>query len=173
MTETVGIKLATPADAQAVLKLLRQLSLESEAILVPHLDKLTVEQEEYSLCDICESTDSLILLAQYQDQPIGIVTIMGLADQPQVGELGVAVLKDFWQNGIGSLLVDEATYWFENYSTLEKLVLDVFSDNVPAIRLYQKYGFIKTGDATIEDQNKHPRSAILMEYRSSTDNKND
>ena len=95
MTETVGIKLATPADAQAILKLLRHLSLESEAILVPHLDTLTVEQEEYSLCDICESTDSLILLAQYQDQPIGIVTIMGLADQPQVGELGVAVLKDF------------------------------------------------------------------------------
>ena len=70
-------------------------------------------------------------------------------------------------------MVDEATYWFENYSTLEKLVLDVFSDNVPAIRLYQKYGFIKTGDATVEDQNKHPRSAILMEYCSSTDNKND
>lgn len=173
MTETVGIKLATPADAQAILDLLKQLSLESEAILVPHLDKLTVEQEEYSLYDINDSTDSLILLAQYRDQPIGIVTIMALADQPQVGELGVAVLKDFWQNGIGSLLVDEATYWFENYSTLEKLVLDVFSDNAPAIRLYQKYGFVKTGEAQVADQNNQSRAAVLMEYRSSTDEKND
>lgn len=52
MTETVGIKLATPDDAQAILNLLKQLSQESSAILVPHLDTLTVEQEAYSLYDI-------------------------------------------------------------------------------------------------------------------------
>ena len=59
MTETVGIKLATPDDAQAILNLLKQLSQESSAILVPHLDTLTVEQEAYSLYDINDSTDSL------------------------------------------------------------------------------------------------------------------
>ena len=100
MTETVGIKLATPDDAQAILNLLKQLSQESAAILVPHLDTLTVEQEAYSLYDINDSTDSLILLAQYRNHPIGIVTIMELADRPQVGELGVAVLKDFGETGL-------------------------------------------------------------------------
>ncbi|MFR0610341.1 GNAT family N-acetyltransferase [Limosilactobacillus mucosae] len=168
MTETVGIKLATPDDAQAILELLKQLSQESSTILVPHLDTLTAEQEAYSLYDINDSTDSLILLAQYQDQPIGIVTIMALADQPRVGELGVAVLKEFWQNGIGSLLVDEATYWFGNYSTLQKLVLDVFKDNVPAIRLYQKYGFVKTGETKVTDQKGQQRAAVLMEFQPAT-----
>ena len=57
MTETVGIKLATPDDAQAILNLLKQLSQESSAILVPHLDTLTVEQEAYSLYDINDSID--------------------------------------------------------------------------------------------------------------------
>lgn len=165
MTETVGIKLATPDDAQVILNLLKQLSQESSAILVPHLDTLTIEQEAYSLYDINDSTDSLILLAQYRNHPIGIVTIMELADRPQVGELGVAVLKDFWRNGIGSLLVDEATYWFANYSTLQKLVLDVFDDNVPAIKLYQKYGFVKTGEAKVTDQQGQQRAAVLMEFQ--------
>lgn len=107
----------------------------------------------------------MILLAQYRNHPIGIVTIMELADRPQVGELGVAVLKDFWRNGIGSLLVDEATYWFANYSTLQKLVLDVFDDNVPAIKLYQKYGFVKTGEAKVTDQQGQQRAAVLMEFQ--------
>lgn len=165
MADTVEIKLAAPADAAAVLALLKQLNIESAAILVPHLNDITVEQEAQSIDQINSSTDAIMLLAVYQDQPIGIVTIMNLPNRPQVGELGVAVLKDYWRNGIGSFLVDEAEYWFANYSSLNQLVLDVFEDNQAAIALYQKYGFVKTGKTKVQDQNGQLRDALLMEWQ--------
>lgn len=165
MAETVGVKLATPADAGAILALLKQLSKESEAILVPFLDRLTVEQEARTLQEIGESADALILLAELEGQLIGIVTIMCLADEPNVGELGVAVLKEYWHHGIGSLLVDEAVYWYANYSTLDRLVLDVFKDNQAAIVLYEKYGFVKTGETKVKDCHDQMRPAWLMEFK--------
>ena len=41
-----------------------------------------------------------------------------LDHQPTTGELGVVVRKKYWRNEIGRLLVDEAEYWFNTYSSL-------------------------------------------------------
>lgn len=79
--------------------------------------------------------------------------------QPTTGELGVVVRKKYWRNGIGRLLVDEAEYWFNTYSSLENLVLTVFEDNIPAIKLYQQLHFVATGK-TVEQG----RNVLQMQY---------
>lgn len=160
MATEVRIKLATPDDAAGVLNFLRQSATESNAILIPHLADVTPAQERRNIAMINSFDDCVIMLAMLGSQPIGIVTVMVLEDQPAAGELGVVVAKQYWRNGIGSLLVDEAEYWFQNYSSLQRLVLTVFAENIPAIRLYQKLGFQQTGD-----HQENQRKVLEMEYR--------
>lgn len=158
--DAVTIKLAGPEDAAKVLAFLRQTATESNAVQVPHLLDVSLEQEADNIKMINQFDDCVVMLAMLGDEPVGIVTVMMLADHPKVGELGVVVEKKYWRNGIGQLLVDEAEYWFENYSSLKKLVLSVFADNSPAIALYRKLHFEETGK-TVEDG----RPALVMEYQ--------
>ena len=158
--DAVTIKLAGPEDTAKVLAFLRQAATESNAVQVPHLLDVSLEQEAENIKTINQFDDCVVMLAMLGDEPVGIVTVMMLADHPEVGELGVVVEKKYWRNGIGQLLVDEAEYWFENYSSLKKLVLSVFADNSPAIALYKKLHFKETGTA-VEDG----RPALVMEYQ--------
>lgn len=158
--DQVTIKLATADDAPAVLAFLRQTAQESDAVLIPHLDEVTTDQERHNLATINQFADCVVMLAMLGDQPVGIVTVMVQADRPRAGELGVVVAKQYWHNGIGRLLVKEAEYWLENYSCLERLVLTVFKTNTPAIALYEHCRFVRTGVTTTEG-----RPALMMEYR--------
>lgn len=160
MTAEVKIKLATAADADNILNFLRKSATESDAILIPHLADVTLEQERRNIEMINAFDDCVIMLAMLGDQPVGIVTVMVLDKQPTIGELGVVVAKKYWHNGIGQLLVDEAEYWFENYSSLDGLVLTVFDTNVAAINLYQKLNFVETGR-----YEEDGRKIIQMEYQ--------
>lgn len=160
MAAQVEIKLATADDAPAVLDFLRQAAKGTDAVLIPHLDQVTVDQERQNIEMINRFDDCVVMLAMLGEQPIGIVTVMVLGDRPTAGELGVVVAKDYWHNGIGRLLVEEAEYWFENYSSLSSLVLSVFTTNKPAIALYKRCRFVQTGTTTEEG-----KPALLMEYR--------
>ncbi|EEW53766.1 GNAT family N-acetyltransferase [Limosilactobacillus antri] len=164
MADEVQIKLAAADDAANILAFLRKAATESDAVLIPHLADVTVEQERRNIEMINSFDDCVIMLAMLGGQPIGIVTVMVLEDQPGVGELGVVVAKPYWRNGIGQLLVDEAEYWFQNYSSLQQLVLTVFAENVPAIRLYQKLGFRQTGR-----HQAGQREVLEMEYQKRAD----
>lgn len=160
MADEVHIKLATADDAAKVLDFLRQAATESDAVLIPHLADVTAEQERRNIEMINSFDDCVIMLAMLGNQPIGIVTVMALEKQPNAGELGVVVAKPYWRNGIGQLLVGEAEYWFQNYSSLQRLVLTVFAENVPAIRLYQKLGFRQNGQ-----HRDGQRKVLEMEYQ--------
>ena len=93
------------------------------------------------------------------EEIVGMVTVMVLDHQPTTGELGVVVRKKYWRNGIGRLLVDEAEYWFNTYSSLENLILTVFEDNIPAINLYQQLHFV-----TIKKTVEQGRNVLQMQY---------
>ncbi|WP_251575217.1 GNAT family N-acetyltransferase [Limosilactobacillus agrestimuris] len=161
MADTVKIKLAEPKDASKVLSFLRQAATESDAVTIPHLERVTVKEEQENLQVINDSDDCVILLAILGEQIIGIVTVMRLAEKPEMGELGVIVAQKYWRQGIGQLLVDEAQYWYSNYSSLSGLVLDVFEDNLPAINLYRKMNFVVQKHVQIAG-----RPALLMTYYS-------
>lgn len=160
MTDEITIKLASSADAENVLRFLRATATESDAVLIPHLNDVSDQQEAENIDLINDFDDCIMLLAMRGDEIAGLVTVMVLAEKPTTGELGVVVRKKYWRNGIGQLLVDEAEYWFDNYSSLDNLVLSVFKSNIPAIKLYEKMGFVQT---SADDENG--RQALQMEYK--------
>nr|MBS0020962.1 GNAT family N-acetyltransferase [Gammaproteobacteria bacterium] len=61
-----------------------------------------------------------------------------------VGRLGMGVVSDHRRKGIGRRLMAECMVRAK-MRALEKLELEVFSDNAPAIELYGQFGFVREG----------------------------
>lgn len=65
-----------------------------------------------------------------------------------LGICRVAVHQDYFRMGIASALLDHVLSLFPD---ARKAVVSTGKKNLPAASLYLKHGFIKTGDAEIED----------------------
>jgi L-phenylalanine/L-methionine N-acetyltransferase len=61
------------------------------------------------------------------------------------GSIGMSVHDDFVGRGIGSALMVAALELADNWLGLRRIELTVYTDNVPAIRLYEKFGFVTEG----------------------------
>lgn len=56
------------------------------------------------------------------------------------GRLGMGVIRQFRRKGVGEALIREALNKVSHYG-IERIELEVFSNNIPAISLYKKYNF--------------------------------
>lgn len=61
-------------------------------------------------------------------------------------EIGIAILKEYQNIGIGSILFDEMIRLAKETKGIEQIELDVVSTNKRAKHLYIKKGFVKVGD---------------------------
>ncbi|WP_054657730.1 GNAT family N-acetyltransferase [Apilactobacillus ozensis] len=145
----VSNTLAKPNDAKNLIKLLKQLTKESDTFTVDRsLGQISEQDEARQIMLINQTRNNIILVAKLEDtthdvdELIGVVTIQQI-DDTKCGELGVAVLKDYWNQGVGSALVEESIDWGCDYSNLENFYLVVKKDNLAAIHLYEKIGFKK------------------------------
>ena len=85
MADQVEIKLATADDAPAVLDFLRQAATETDAVLIPHLDQVTVDQERQNIEMINRFDDCVVMLAMLGDQPWLLGEHKTLADAYFIG----------------------------------------------------------------------------------------
>ncbi|MHA8110761.1 GNAT family N-acetyltransferase [Lactobacillaceae bacterium Melli_B4] len=164
--ESVSIVLASGEDAASILELINQLITESDTFTIdPHLADLSVEQEQQQIMLINQTRSNVMLIAKFGDQVIGLVTVQQLADS-QMGELGVAVLKQFWNNGIGTALVDEALNWGATFSNLAQFVLTVENRNQPAVHVYHRLGFVDNHKKRIinADGNQHSTTEMIYKF---------
>ncbi len=59
--------------------------------------------------------------------------------------LGMGVHDEHRGKGIGTALLEEIVEAADNWLRIERLELTVFSDNLQAIRLYERFGFEREG----------------------------
>ncbi|NLR09490.1 MULTISPECIES: N-acetyltransferase [Lactobacillaceae] len=167
MSDEVAIRLPNAADAKALLALLERLQKESDTFsLADADDPISAAQEADQLEQIKASPKHLLLVASLGQRLLGVLSISPTR-QGNVGELGIAVEKKYWHLGIGTALVDEALYWADTASQLQAVGLIVQTRNVPAVKLYQKMGFVRTStppETVIDDDGEHVK-AIEMVYR--------
>jgi L-phenylalanine/L-methionine N-acetyltransferase len=62
-----------------------------------------------------------------------------------VAGCGVSVYPDYWNQGVGSTLMAAIVDLADNWLNLKRIELEVYVDNVAAIRLYEKFGFVIEG----------------------------
>jgi L-phenylalanine/L-methionine N-acetyltransferase len=88
------------------------------------------------------------LVACVEQEVIGQLGLHTSPHRPRrrhVGQLGMAVRDDWQGKGVGTALMQAAVDLADNWLNLERLELDVYTDNEPAIHLYQKFGFVIEG----------------------------
>jgi L-phenylalanine/L-methionine N-acetyltransferase len=61
------------------------------------------------------------------------------------GAIGMGVDQAYQGQGVGTALVAALIDLADNWYNLRRLELEVYTDNEPAIRLYQRYGFVIEG----------------------------
>jgi len=88
------------------------------------------------------------LLVCVEDEIIGQLGLHTFPSHPRrrhAGQIGMAVRDDWHGKGAGSALMGAAIDLADRWLNLMRLELDVYTDNEPAIRLYQKFGFVIEG----------------------------
>ena len=142
------IREAESKDAAELVAFLNRVSLETD---FTSLDGdgilLTSEEMEIFLNKQASSDNQITLLAFLNDKIAGIVNIT--ADQRKrvrhIGDLFIVIGKKYWNNGLGSFLLEEVVEWAQASGILRRLQLTVQTRNQVAVHLYQKHGFVIEG----------------------------
>ena len=142
----ITIEKATCADAAEILQYLKQIGSETDNLTFGAEGlPFTVEAEAEYISQIETSCDAIMLIAKENGKIVGNASLSRLSCRMKHrGDLGVSVLKKCWNRGIGSQLLLEIIN-FAKEKSFEVIDLQVRSDNLSAIHLYEKFGFKKIG----------------------------
>ena len=135
---------ARPEDAAALLDYLKCVGGETDNLSFgPEGVPLDVEAETQYLAAQVASKDNVQYLAWADGQIIGDASLNRKPRRmSHRGEFGISVRKAYWGCGVASALM-EAVLAFAVENGFEQINLAVRSDNLRAIRLYEKFGFRK------------------------------
>lgn len=140
------IEKATPADAEQLLLFMKQIGGETDNLTfgaegVP----FSIEDESAYIASMENSRDNVMLLAKEGEKIVGNASLSRLPRRmSHRGDFSVAVAKDYWNQGVGGKLLQEIIA-FAKENSFGIIDLQVRSDNVGAIHLYEKFGFRKIG----------------------------
>ena len=142
------IREAGAEDAAELVTFLNRVSLETDFTSLDGEGILLTDTEmELFLDKQAHSENQITLLALLNDKIAGIVNIT--ADQRKrvrhIGDLFIVIGKKYWNNGLGSFLLEEVVEWAQASGILRRLQLTVQTRNQAAVHLYQKHGFIIEG----------------------------
>ena len=142
------IREAEPKDAAELVAFLNRVSVETDFTSLDRDGILLTSEEMAIFLNKQASWDNQItLLAFLNDKIAGIVNIT--ADQRKrvrhIGDLFIVIGKKYWNNGLGSLLLEEVVEWAQASGILRRLQLTVQTRNQAAVHLYQKHGFVIEG----------------------------
>ena len=170
MTElAITLREAVPSDAQELLRVMNLLDQETPFLLVNQQSlKLNPIDMAEQIDFIYEQDNQLILLAYNHDELIGVATVMGEMDQPvqHIGEIGISILKEYWNCGLGTIMLEEIITWAKEASIIKRLEIKVQERNKRAFHLYQKLDFEVEGiirRGFLSEDNQY-LDIILMSY---------
>lgn len=142
-TPLVTVRRAAPADADALARVYAGPRAYGGTLQLPFP---TPETWRKRLAEPPEGTFQLVACAG--DEVVGNLGLYTLTNNPRrrhVGQIGMAVRDDWQGRGVGSALMAAAVDLADNWLNLQRLELDVYTDNAAAIRLYEKFGFDREG----------------------------
>ena len=153
-----------PEDAAAMIEYMKTTAAETHYLTRwPEEVRQTPEGEAEFLRRHCEAPGMLMLaLFEPGGRCAGNCGVSPHADKMKErhrADFGIALIRDYWRLGLGSLLTDRAIRAARDMG-FEQLELSCFSGNERALALYRSKGFIECGrtprafklkDGTCED----------------------
>jgi putative acetyltransferase len=84
------------------------------------------------------------LVAEVEGDVIGSIGMDTFGDRPRkahVASIGMAVRDDWQSKGVGTALMQAVVDLADRWLQIRRMELEVYTDNLPAIALYKKFGF--------------------------------
>lgn len=117
---------------------------------------MSFEKDEYALnvkeqADLIRSFEgdktNTMLLAMDGEEIAGLSTITSShkIKSRHIAELGIVVAKKYNDQGIGTSLIRQVMDWVRGNGITTKMRLDVRADNLKAVQIYLKLGFVVEG----------------------------
>jgi RimJ/RimL family protein N-acetyltransferase len=142
----IGLRYLCIDDSKDLLELYN--SLVDEKAYTIAVKKLTLKEEREFVKGFVrevEEGNAIFLVAEYENKVIGVVSIK--RDGPlkeHIGNFGILIANGFRGEGLGRIMIDECIKEAKNFLKIKIVILYAFSENKPAIGLYEKKGFNKT-----------------------------
>lgn len=140
---TITIRRAEPSDAEAYQKIFVGAKVVWGTLQLPYP---SVEMWRQRLSEPQEGAYKLAACAD--EEVVGQLTLNTFPNRPRrrhIGQIGMAVRDDWQGRGVGAALMQAAVDMADNWLNLVRLELEVYVDNEPGLRLYQKFGFAIEG----------------------------
>lgn len=90
-----------------------------------------------------ENPNSKYIKAKFDGKIVGFAGIWKSVDDVHITDIVTA--KDFRKNGIGSRLLENLIDLAKREKGISSITLEVNENNIPAIKLYEKFGFKNVG----------------------------
>ncbi|HFI0236116.1 TPA: N-acetyltransferase family protein [Streptococcus suis] len=135
---------AEPSDAAAFIDFMNQVALETDFLVMDETGfGFSQEQMETIFEAGIENPRELCLLAKVGSEVIGAISVKSFRQFriSHIGTIFIAIKKEYWGHGIGSILLEEVNLWAKEVGLLSRLELTVQVRNQAAVHLYQKFGF--------------------------------
>lgn len=145
------IGVAEKDDVQKIIDYLMKIGGESDFLTFGKGEiNLTIEEEEKIIEQCKESNNSLFIIAEIDGIVVSTLNYRGGKRKriAHTGEFGISVLKDYWGLGIASRMMEYMIDWAKKSEVVRKINLRVRHDNVKAMKLYKKFGFVEEGRIT-------------------------
>jgi len=143
MSEIV-VRHSTAEDSFAIHQVLSGSNAVAGTLQLPHMSESVIKQRL-----VAPAPGIYSLVAEIEGQVVATLTlnVMQKPRRQHAGNIGMAVLDSHTGQGIGSALLEAALELGENWLSLSRIELTVFTDNDGAIALYKKYKFKIEGEA--------------------------
>lgn len=136
------------SDAVAMLSYIKQASSETDFLTrYPEEWDMTVEQEEKWLQSIADSVNNLMITCFIGNRVAGScqLTFMEGFKMRHRATIGIAILRDYWNLGIGSAMLNELIAAARSRG-IQIMELEFIEGNERGRRLYEKFGFRIIGE---------------------------
>jgi len=139
------IRQAVPADAPRLLAFIDALAAETDIDIPmePGEFVLTIPEEESIVQEYSDSDNSIFLVAEADDEIVAVANCKGGKRKAlrHAASFGISVARGWRGKGVGNALMQEIVKWARENPIIHRVELEVYARNLPAIHLYEKYGF--------------------------------
>ena len=136
------IRRACPDDADSIVQVINSVAAEGCWLLADNY--VPTPAWERTLHNPATHDNHLLLVPEAQTRIIGWCRLFPTSEQPShTADLGIGVIKHLRRQGIGYALMVGVCEWAKTQG-YQKLILETFTTNYPALNLFLKVGFHTT-----------------------------
>ena len=146
--ETLILRAPIEEDAKDMIEYLNIVGGESDNLLFGKDEfQITVEQEAEYIKKVNQDPNMLMLLGIINNTVVSIAEIRSLGRKriAHNSELAISVKKEYWGMSVGSAVMEELIRFAKDHELIKNISLGVKASNERAIKLYERFGFVKVG----------------------------